>query len=534
MKRSQVLYISDYEVLLYDIHDKRVALCECFLHQEDAYLTFRDYMRIHPPAAIKILINSRHEEYRQERIPKLRGNDRQSLLEHKRKRLFPASPYTAAVLQGDSRKNPQQERVLFSCLTAPDLIQPWIKVLLEAHIAITGICSLPLLSHWVLKNLPPIEQVMLVTYSRRMGGNAPYSLRQSFFVGQNLCASRLIPLQGLEAEHYIGYVFNEILKTQQYLQGQGMASEEQVFTVYLLLPPHLITPLQAHLNQNPPPPYLCYYFIDINQVATLDGLIIDASAHDNDLFYFETLMAWNAVHYGKNHYALPYERRYYQYYKIRRMLLAATVVLSVGSLSYSAFTLWEAQRRNHHAEDIAHTIATIRADYQKTQQHQQQLLDIPVDVLHIKNTVEVVDYFQSLYRDPYRALLILSKHLTDFPMLTLTTLNWEHKRVAIQKHSAASKLLNTRIIRQDDSAQEMESIEILTIEGHISDFQGNTIRAVRTLRTFTQLIQAEAGVSEVNIVNSPMNITSESLTRQDETQSPFKLEIIFRFEPTSQ
>jgi hypothetical protein len=528
MKNGQLLYISDYEALLYEIRNRQVLLSHRFFHQDEDYTAFSDYIQTHPPRALKILVNSRHEEYRQDRIPKLRSGDRQALLTHKRKRLFPATPYSTALCQGDNHKIPPQERILFSCLAVPDLLQPWIQALLSARVPITGICSLPLLSSMVLKNLPPAEQALLVTYNQRMGSNATYGLRQSFFIKQHLLASRLIPLQDLNDEYYAHYVLNEVIKTQQYLQGQGLASEDAPFAVYLLLPAHLLAPMQAYLSARPASAFFQYYLLDLEQVAAVDGIEIHPSARDEGLLYFETLLAWYALRHGKNHYAQTHEMRYAHYAKARRVIWTLSAGVALASLSYGGSLWWEAHTISTKADSAAAGAAELRARYQETQAHQRQLLDIPVDVIHIKNTVDVVDYIQALYHDPYAGLHILSKHLNDFPALSLARLAWEHKRIPVQKKSAASKLLNARMIRRADTEQDLESVETLTVEGQLNGFQGNTIYAVRTLKAFVENLQSENAVSEVKILESPMNIVTQT-TASTDASTPFKLEIELRF-----
>jgi hypothetical protein len=534
MKGGYVLYISDHSVNLLLIQGKRVVLEQNLLQDESSFQHFAQYLRVHTLKNVSILVNSRHEEYRQERIPKLYRGDRQALLKHKRKRLFPGIDYTCATPQGMDKRGGEgreQEKVLFSCLAAPDLIQPWIRLLLDARVPVRGIMSLPLVSQKLINYLPQEDQVLLVTYTPSISANSAYGLHQSYFAKQQLMVSRLIPLESLQAQYYASHALPEIFKTQQYLNGQSLTREDRRLHVVILLPRHEIEAFEQHLALQKISEFSRYYLIDVEQLFQLSGVDGEASRRDDGLLYFSALIAWYTHQQGKNHYAQASETRYAFYKRIREGLWLLIALIALSSVAYGSKIMSEALSIRQDTQNIQQQTQVLQKKHDAAQQY--TLVDIPVDVIHIKNTVDVAEYAQSLYRDPYQALRLVSQHLNDFPSLRLDKIHWQAIERTIQKPDFAAKLRNTARLRQPK--QEQETLEILRLDGHISGAEGNAIRAFRTLKNFIRKVEDMPQIREVKMLNSPMNLATQNLSgAAGETQSlpkaVFQLEFTLKFE----
>ena len=89
-----------------------------------------------------VLVDLIDEELQTHNIPGLRGAARKGLIERRLERLFRQTSYRRAVTQG--RVSGGAERILFSGLTSPHLVRPWLQILQEKNIRIAGMWSIAL------------------------------------------------------------------------------------------------------------------------------------------------------------------------------------------------------------------------------------------------------------------------------------------------------------------------------------------------------------------------------------------------------
>lgn len=538
MKSGYVLYLSDYQLQVYRVEGRRVVLSCRFTHDSDGHEAFAAYLRAAPFRKTAILVDTRSEEYRIDRIPHLLAGDRTAMLEHKKRRMFPATPYSFAVLQqskenqGEGNKaGPAQDRVLFTCLNNPNLVRPWSQRLLAQQIAITRIASVPLLSPLLLKYLPVEDYTLLVTYTSQIGEHNPYGLRQSFFADQQLSLSRLSPMPGLDTAVYTDYVFTEVVKTQQYLQGNGFLPEEENLNVVMVVPPALLRPLQQHLAVRKSSLPIRYFLIDIGQLSQFINLEMDVEpgAGQPAEMFFSSLLVWHIRRTGRNHYGQAQELRYHIYHKIRQGLFAATALTGAGLLAYGGWILSEALAVR--AQTAEHQTQTRQLEKRtQAQKLQNEELGFNIEVVHLKNTVDVAEYLETSYTDPRRSLVIFSQYLQDYPQIRLLSLEWESRQRPKPLKRRGGGLRNARV----KVKREMEDIEVLSTDVNISRFE-DMLDAKRTVKNFTGALEQEEAVESADVVQSPDSAAGKQLSgelgmqRERPKEMKFKLEVIFKF-----
>jgi hypothetical protein len=102
-------------------------------------------------------------------------------MNHKKRRLFENAIYTYGVIQGRESQGRRDDLGLFIALNNPNLLQPWLNLIITFKIPLAGIYSLPLLSENLLKYLPKAPYTLLVAHTPPMGTHSAAGLRQSFF-----------------------------------------------------------------------------------------------------------------------------------------------------------------------------------------------------------------------------------------------------------------------------------------------------------------------------------------------------------------
>lgn len=531
MKHKTVFCITDYQLLVYQIQKNTISLHKVFLHDEDGLNGLADYLQKNPPKNLHILVNSRQEEYRQDSVPHVRGGDRDALLAHKCRRLFPHTPYAYAWCQKTVRssQNRSEDRVMYMALNAPELLESSLNHLLRHKVPISGISSLPLLSVKAVKKYLAATYTLLITHSPALSAYSDHGLRQTFFHHQDFVSSRLIPLQTLEGDGYASQVSSEIFKTQRYLQGQGWLPEDKKIRVLFITSPDLIKVLKQYLNsqgislEN-------YKFIERNKFVRGYGLKINVQAgHPLD---FNTALIY-ALAQGNipNHYAQVHERRYFTLKKIKQALIALSVAGGLALFGGGAGVLSQTLQVKEQELQLENKSRTLHAAYLNTQKRQRDVLGIDVDVIHIKNTVDVAEHVIQQKTDPQQALVLLGILLTNFPNLELKELLWKTATQAIDDGKNQARGL---LRAQPKNKKPVRKIEILEFSGKIANFDGNEITALRTLQNFVHYARRQESVDSVKILEAPLNRSNNTGLKgvvgksSQRKEADFKLELVLK------
>ncbi|MEO5352571.1 MAG: Flp pilus assembly complex ATPase component TadA [Magnetococcus sp. XQGC-1] len=267
------------------------------LEGEDAFSRFLDD---HPQiTAVYLLVDVIEEELRTETVPRLQWGNRAGLIQQRLQRVFRQTPYRRADFQGLQAGN--VERVLFSALTAPTLIQPWLDALLGRRLPVAGLWSVALLSRALMRKVTKQSTNALWVSLTGAGQRHTY-----FHQGRTL-VSRLIPRRHDQLEEMAAAILAETNRTRLYLNTLRLLRRDVPLDVYVLSDSTLADSLQ----RQPTPARDCQIHpVLIGDLATrLDLLAAPqhfAASHLNaqerscaDLLLAEHLL----LHPPANHYA---------------------------------------------------------------------------------------------------------------------------------------------------------------------------------------------------------------------------------------
>ncbi|MEO5351712.1 MAG: GspE/PulE family protein [Magnetococcus sp. XQGC-1] len=212
------MFLSDQWLTVCDWQDGRFAELGRFQQGDQADQTAFSLLlqREESRLPVYLLVDVIEEELRRERIPKIWGGDRTAVLERRLERIFPGTPLRRAVSQGRDREG--GEWILFSGLTRPELVTPWLTAVRQTGQPLAGIWSLQLLSRALLRKLTTdAENVLLVGF--HSGG-----LRQTFFHRGRTLISRLTPVAGKTPGELATLLRQEVEKSRSYLNHLRLLS----------------------------------------------------------------------------------------------------------------------------------------------------------------------------------------------------------------------------------------------------------------------------------------------------------------------
>jgi len=524
MKTQTVFYLSDYQAIVYQVVNQELFELRCFPNTPEGVAGFAQWLPGSPIQAyympLALVVDTRSEEYQFSDIPRVRGRDRRDLLQLRLRRLFANADYSYARVPsraGYHTGQRNEDRALLSCLTNPDLLRPWIAALLQQKVSIRGVYSLPLLSEAFLKDLEAPDYCLLLSYTGQLANDSPRSLRQSFFVQRYLSLSRLLALpaeQGPGQDAHSFLVFNEILKTRQYLRGINLLPHTQPLSVLVFGNSEQIEQLRQYFSKQPVHD-LSYHYHEVSHFLHQQGL----SRFPNPPYLGFLNLSLAAKHPpADGQYARPAETCYYRNLRLRRWILAGAAGVLLLSLLSSGHYFWQAwQTEQAHLALEAAQVATA-ANYQTAREQQRQTLGSDIDVLHIKNTVDAAVYLGKQQIFPERALGLLGHYLTDYPLLALKELRWQvelrAKRSGLNNDNELSAL-QQRLLekRQAAGGSLLESVQSLQLRGEIWPFDGNASKALERVRNLVSALRRDPAIRQVEEIELPLNINPDKALR---------------------
>jgi len=259
------------------------------------------------------------EDFRLDTIPHVGAGDRAALLARKLSQIFRNTPYRQAQLQGREVEGRRDDRVLYTAVTNPETLRPWIEVLDRLQVPLEGIYSAAVFSSVVLEELDlDFPHALLVTFTP---GEA---MRQTYFKNGEIKFSRLTPLDLGEGQNLGTFVSEETMRTWQYLDSLRHFGPDDRLEACVLIHANDRTVVQPELRDFS---QLQYRALDIEQASmklALKPPPLDSTAEEVIVHLF-------LMRPSENHYASPEQRRHAV---IRRagnnLKRAATAILAAG------------------------------------------------------------------------------------------------------------------------------------------------------------------------------------------------------------
>ncbi|MEN9849636.1 MAG: hypothetical protein RL368_2376 [Pseudomonadota bacterium] len=537
MKR-RILYFSDNHLQAYQVENNACLLLKSFNNNEQDIDAFVSYLQSDKNIPICCLIDTLQEEFHPSTIPHVLGKDRQHLLNNRKKRLFDRVDYTYAVIQGREPSGRGDDKVLFAALSNLELLQPWLELILSHKVPLTGIYSVPLLSHILLKLLMPAKHCLLVVPSSPLNTHAGYGLRQSFFVEQSLQFSRLSAL----TEFDTNTIIEQIKKTERYLVNSRLLPHNEKLITYLLNNEQISERNLAYFEQS------CEV-LSLETVAQKIGLTV----FNSPLYLHHLIIYYLATHRIKNQYARIQDIRYYLYRLFNRGLKITAFGLVAWSGILASSSLYQSWQVWLNGSTTTAQIALTRAELARKR---AELPQLSTDIVVIRNVVDVGRYLQSQQLSPQLILQLISgvlkksDELSDNQkeQLLIERVEWGMGESLAQifegevpketvappppptRNAFGQASLSNRIAPMPVKPEMTEYLEAIRVHGKIEPFDGNYPRARILFNQMIQLLNQQKAwtvtplVAPYNIIPK-VRVQSGTSVPKTAPQAPFAFEI---------
>lgn len=530
-----IIYFSDSQLIVYQIIDNAVLETRRFKTDAKGQAEFEQWL---PESSLKawyqpisMVVDCRHEEYYWEKVPHVSIRDRPELLQLKQRRWFPNTPYSFACIQGKSQKletTRSEDQALCIGLSQPETLQTFVRILLKYKMVIQGIYSLPLLAENLLSSLPTAKYTLLVMHTKPLNETQPFGLRQIFFIDNKLVLSRWIGFSQTAAT-FSSFLIEEINKTRQYLLGINVLSHEHYLNTFIFSEFQYIEEINEIIKQKP------LINITLKLYNAAQWTFQEGLHKSPPPAYLYSLILQRLARRRSpvNHYAQRFEHRYFKYFKFRQGLHISTAAMIIMSSLFASNVLWRAYKTSQQSMQLDVQLAQMEIAYRET----KALQPADIDVLALKDTIEGVEWLNRRQRFPLQSFSIISEYLIDFPQLSLEKLSWSYREETPQivggenSTSKIQQLLQSK--RKEAGLNESKFLEVVVLEGKILPFDGNTGKALETVRNFEQHLKKDKRIKEIKELILPLNLSPVNTVKGNLTHSntpakeaPFSLEII--------
>jgi hypothetical protein len=471
-------------------HGGKMGAPLTFSNDANGRENFSAYLKQHRNPAY-MLVDVIEEDFRLETVPHLTGSARRDLQARKFEQFYRGTPFRQALLLQRQEEGRRDDEMLFSALTNPQRISPWLDTLLANRIPLVGIYSLPNISSPLLKDLPS-DHVLLLSWEKNAG------LRQTYFNNKRLHFSRLIPVA---AESFTDSVATETPRTQQYLKSLSLPPPGEVLDVYIICHVKDRVALQARLEGSGD---LRYTYLDIQEL----GKRVKSRNTYSDSDATPLLLHLLASKPPKSQYANSEHTHFHWLRQARRLCFILAALTALGGVVWSGMAFW--QGREYISGTAPLNMQTER-NRQQTQQIQSGFASSNIPATDMKTAV-LLSRKLNLYTPPTEEILHeLTYALDKFTQIKVNKLSWQS--------SAA------------DAAPSLYPAQVITFDGSLVDFGNEYRKALGYLERFQQALTQQGYT--VTAVKLPLDVSSKgslsgNTNKMDGSAAQFTLKIIWR------
>jgi hypothetical protein len=324
MKSRTLLFLCAHDLRVYSWRDGVLREEATFSNDQTGHEQCAVLLRAqHAP--VMLLADLIEEDFRSETLPHLSGSARRAQQQRKFEQFYRTTRLRQAVLQRRQRTGRRDDEVLFSALTNPQLIMPWLERLQQLQIPLIGVYSVPTVSAPLLQNLPA-QHALLLSWEKGAG------LRQSYFKERQLCLSRISAVN--EHDDLPNAIAAETRRTLQYLHSLSLLPPEQVLHTGIICHAQERLALEQKL---PADEAIAWHYLDIGVLSR--QFHIEHAAADSDAV--PLLLGLLAVKPPAVQYAPPEHTLSYRLHRLNRQLVAAGMFMLLPGLLWGAVNLWQ-------------------------------------------------------------------------------------------------------------------------------------------------------------------------------------------------
>ncbi len=409
-KRSKRIALIDAEGLsVFVLHKGELVHDAKFSDEDFGHENFRNYLAERAATPITLLIDSVAEDFLVESLPHVSYYDRAGFLNRKSEQHFRGLEYRSSSIVGRETSGRKNDKVLFSALTKNQIIEPWIRVLLQEEIPVQGITTpafalCKVAEHYNLLSKRP---ALIVNWEET-------GIRQTFVTNRKMMFSRLTQVSGTGS--LADEIVDNCMQTKDYLERIGLLGFDQSLDLHIITPQLGDDDFVGYAKRGT--------FFVVRHHRPADLLPME-SFHGDDADKTAVLLCLDwGVRTGQlsNRYAPPPVRRFYDLTQARRLLGFTSLASLLITFGVSFPLLLDALERGNRVAALEAEIAPIRVQYDALT---AQFPETPIPSEAMSLAVSNYRLLNSQMQNPIDLMQQVSAVVARFPTVTITQLRWQ-------------------------------------------------------------------------------------------------------------
>jgi len=501
MVDKRVIYLNNLDLVIYDWEDGMLTLRMTLTDNEEHKKAFADLVKQQPTVKTYVLIDVIEEEFQNNTLPHVFIKDRQVFFNRQLEKSFRNTPYRYVDFRGRETSGRRGDLVFFSALTNPELIDPWLAILLQYKVSMAGIYSFSLVSARLLNELAhDREDVLLISQQKGL-------LRLSFFTKSKLKMSRVTRFVDAGEAANAQLIVDEVGKTQRYLTRLRLLSVEGELSINVVASESVINGLRLNNSSEK----WNFKGMSVAEMAVIAQVEQEASDHLTEWLIAQFLCKESF----DDHYSVAHQRRYLVMRNVVMPSKVISIVCCVIASFWSAMYLFDAvsiQQKLHEAQ-------------QQTQLHisryevlEAALPPAPVTADEMKSGVNVAEQLIGNATSPVPLVIVISEILLAHQQIWIDAIEWKieqrvlHAPTSPVDIESVPSLDPTEILDEVDEIAIEKRVQVARVEGEIKPFDGDLRRATEQVQAFLTALLKQSMVQDVIAVTLPFNAKSTERT----------------------
>ncbi|MDH5473437.1 MAG: hypothetical protein OEY61_11325 [Gammaproteobacteria bacterium] len=500
---NRVFYYSGYRLTIFHWAKNRFIASYAFNPDEEGMIDFYDYLCTTDNYPARILVDVIEESFAIEKIPHVGYADRLAIVKRLvEKRNRESTDYSYFKVVGRETSGRKDDNVLLSVMTNPGLLEPWLKQIEKAGIAISGIWSLPLITEKLIAKMGLTSgNVLLVSQQ------VPSNLRQSFFQNGQFKISRSAGINLYEAP--LGeYIVEEAEQSARYLSNHRFIGFDERINVHVICNEKDESSIKSKCSDTPLLTYHYHYVGEIEEVVGCDDI---HEEYCNGLF--SSLCKDELItrsHYGpKNLFKFYYQQLLEN--TLRAVSIMAAIISIILGISFIADTSSIKDEitildKNTNAMELAYKsqLQQLEPELKKSEPMMSSVL-LYEKILESKNIA------------PQNFIAEASKILTSIGMndITITEIKWGRSQ-AVPKSPVRRGAKNKDV--EINYSQNVEIKHKVNLTGYVHGASRDKKAAAKKIRLIQNAFSKDKQFEQVNIVEMSLDLRPEKYV-EDESGS---------------
>ena len=404
------LYLTDTRLVSLTTRGGRIVARREFAVSGAGAAEFERYMAGMGEVPTHLFTDLAEEDFRLDTIPHVGARDRDAIIGRKLAQIYRNTPYRHGLVQGREQEGRRDDRVLYTAITNPEVLRPWLEVIERLKVPLYGIHSAAVFSAVLLDELDLFfPHALLVTFT------PGEEMRQSYFRDREIKFSRLTPIDLEEGQSLGTMIAEETTRTWQYLDSLRHFGEGDTLEVCVLVHARdreAVEPALRDFAQ------IKYRLLDIEQVATKLGLKpppLDSTAEEVMVHLFLLKRA-------ENHFASSELRRHATMRGARILLNQVAIAMLAVAIIWGGWNLSQVFRASEADQRVTQELKSLNREYDEIT---RALPTLGVGGSTMRDAVTF--YSGSIRGFPVLSefLVPLSEVLRAHPEVRLSQLSWQ-------------------------------------------------------------------------------------------------------------